>query len=75
MMGDSRSQKKEPLPLQHLQRMKISPSLLLLMKVGMVGLIVNADTVIGDIVKPPMKHHVQVFFLIVIRLCLYAFSM
>lgn len=60
MMRDSRCQKKEPFPLQHLQRMKISPSHLFLKKVGMMGLSTDADTLIGDTVIRPMKHLIQV---------------
>lgn len=68
MMGYSRSRKKEPLPLQLLQRMKIGLSLLLLTKVGVVGMPVHADILIGDIVRRPVKHHMQVFFLITITI-------
>lgn len=60
MMRDSRCQKKEPFPLQHLQRMKISLSCLFLKKAGMMGLSTDADTLIGDTVIRPMKHLIQV---------------
>ncbi|QHO24429.1 uncharacterized protein DS421_12g372180 [Arachis hypogaea] len=72
MMECSGSRNQGQFLLQHMQRVKISLSLLLLrMKAGLMELLVKTDKLIRDTKNQPMNHHKQKILLLKIMMVIH----